>query len=273
MKEYRQRPYVKAKMKEYRQKPEVKAKKKEYRQRPYVKARIKEYLQRPEVKAKMKEYLQRPEVKAKYKKYRQKFIYLPTFGGKGEKQMYTNGITKEAKILLPKIIDKVLNDCIKNPGRYLEANKMDKNFYQDGRLIERIDWEKIMPMPRCAGGHDAQMQGLLKDITILAHWNIGEYWGTVATCVMLNDTQEIVIYNDYYGTCPGCDAWEDASDKTVMTICKQLAGGALIFKNLEECKKFLSSKKDATQYAWGSDACNGLLKEMNADKNTQEDQE
>jgi len=46
-------------------------------------------------------------------------------------------------------------------------------------------------------------------------------------------------------------------------------GGALIFQNLEECKKFLSSKKDATQYNWSEDVCNGLLGEMNADKNTQ----
>jgi len=146
---------------------------------------------------------------------------------------------------------------------------MDKNFYQDGRLIERIDWEKLMPMSRYAGGHDDQMQGLLKDVTVIAHWNEGDYQGSVATCVMLNDTQEVVIYNDYYGSCSGCDAWEDATDEDVKTMCKQLAGGALIFKNLEECKKFLSIKKDATQYDWSRDVCNGLLEEMNADKNTQ----
>lgn len=146
---------------------------------------------------------------------------------------------------------------------------MDKNFYQDGKLIDRIDWENLMPMSRYAGGHDDQMQGLLKDVTVIAHWNEGDYQGSVATCVKLNDTQEIVIYNDYYGSCSGCDAWEDATDDDVKTMCKQLAGGALIFQNLEECKKFLSSEKDATQYDWSKDICNGLLEEMNADKNTQ----
>ena len=64
------------KVKEYRQRPEVKARVKEYNQRPEVKARVKEYhkayYQRPEVKAKVKEYHQRPEVKAKVKAYYQK---------------------------------------------------------------------------------------------------------------------------------------------------------------------------------------------------------
>lgn len=87
MKEYRQRPEVKAKKrerdKEYRNMPENKARAKEYNkeyyktyiQRPGVKARIRkyvnEYLQNPENKAKRKkyssEYKKRPEVKAREK--------------------------------------------------------------------------------------------------------------------------------------------------------------------------------------------------------------
>jgi len=58
MKEYGQRPEVKAKHKEHM---------KEYYQRPEVKAKRREYMQRPEVKAKYREYYQRPEVKAKAK--------------------------------------------------------------------------------------------------------------------------------------------------------------------------------------------------------------
>lgn len=143
---------------------------------------------------------------------------------------------------------------------------MDKNFYQDGKLIERIDWKKLMPMKRYTGGHDEQMQGLLKDVTIIAHWNEGDYQGMVATCVKLNDTGEIVIYNDYYGSCSGCDSWEDADDAAVGTMCTQLAGGALIFKDLEECKKFLLSEKDTTQYNWGKEVCNGLLEEIRANE-------
>ena len=52
-------------MREYRQRPDVKAKQREYRQRPDVKAKQREYYQRPDVKAKQREYRQRPDVKAK----------------------------------------------------------------------------------------------------------------------------------------------------------------------------------------------------------------
>ena len=58
MREYRQRPEVKAKqreyMREYAQRPEVKAKQREY-QRKYMR----EYAQRPEVKARQRERYQR----------------------------------------------------------------------------------------------------------------------------------------------------------------------------------------------------------------------
>ncbi|WJG69575.1 hypothetical protein [Spiroplasma ixodetis] len=85
MKEYAQRPEIKARRKEYVKKSEVKERRKEYQQRPEVKAKKKEYAQRPEVKARRKkydqawyqknkdkkrEYEQRPEVKARRKEYK-----------------------------------------------------------------------------------------------------------------------------------------------------------------------------------------------------------
>ena len=48
------------------------------------------------------------------------FIRLPTFGGNGKHSLYTNGITEYAKKQLPKIVNKVLEDCIKNPRKYLD---------------------------------------------------------------------------------------------------------------------------------------------------------
>lgn len=124
---------------------------------------------------------------------------------------------------------------------------MTKKYYQSDKLIDRIDWENIMSMPRYAGGHDEQMQGLLKDVTVIAHWNEGDWQGMVATCVRLNDTGEVVIYNDYYGSCSGCDAWEDATDDDVRQNCRQLAAGAYIFENLDDCVEFLSGKEGESE--------------------------
>jgi len=92
----------------------------------------------------------------------------------------------------------------------------------NAELIERIDWENILKMSRYAGGHDEQMKGLLKDVEVITHWNEGDYQGEVATVVKLKDTKEIVAYTDYYGSCSGCDAWEDADDSSVKTMCIQL---------------------------------------------------
>lgn len=139
---------------------------------------------------------------------------------------------------------------------------MTETYYQSDKLVDRIDWENIMKMSRYAGGHDEQMRGLLKDVTILGHWNEGDYQGTVATCVKLNDTNEVVIYQDGYGSCSGCDAWEDATDDDVRQMCRQLACDAYVFKNLEDCRVFLQEVNKETDFAWRgfSDAASHLLK-------------
>ena len=138
-------------------------------------------------------------------------------------------------------------------------------YYQSDKLIERIDWEKIMKMPRYAGGHDEQMKGLFKGVKVIAHYNEGDYQGMVATCIKLKDTKEIVIYNDYYGSCSGCDAWEGATDDDVRQMCRQLACGALIFKNLEDCKSFLVNVNNQTGFNWSfSDIATRLLEHIRA---------
>lgn len=108
-------------------------------------------------------------------------------------------------------------------------------------LVERIDIEKILTMSRCAGGHDDQMRGLIRNSIVLAHWNEGDWQGQVATMIQLNDTKEVIIYDDYYGSCSGCDAWEYATDDDAIHMCKQLAAKAKIFANIDEALNFLKS--------------------------------
>ena len=117
----------------------------------------------------------------------------------------------------------------------------DKLYYQTDKLQSLIDWKNIMKMERWAGGHDEQMKGLFKDVEVIAHWNDGDYQGQVASCVKL-PTNEYVIYNDFYGSCSGCDAWEGACDDDVRTMCIGLANSAFIFKSLEDVKVFLSTQ-------------------------------
>jgi hypothetical protein len=123
---------------------------------------------------------------------------------------------------------------------------------QDNRLQELIDWDAVMPLPRYAGGHDEQMKLLFKNSTVLAHWNEGDYQGVVSTVCRLQDGR-ITAINDYYGSCSGCDCWEDATDDDVRRLCIDLANGAKIFQSVEQCVEWLASRgqhENYSDYEW-----------------------
>lgn len=115
-------------------------------------------------------------------------------------------------------------------------------------LQKQIDIENILKMPRYAGGHDDQMKGLIKGAKVIAHYNEGDYQGTVATCIKI-PSGEFILYNDFYGSCSGCDAWEDASDENIIKMCNDLVYDSLIFDTLEEVKIYLS-KETFDKYSW-----------------------
>lgn len=100
-------------------------------------------------------------------------------------------------------------------------------------LQKLIDFESCLMMPRYAGGHDEQMQGLFKGAKVLAHWNEGDYQGTVATAVQLEDGR-FCWYQDGYGSCYGCDSWEDASDDDVRKLLVGMSIDAEVFDTYEE---------------------------------------
>ena len=144
---------------------------------------------------------------------------------------------------------------------------MQKHIQTD-ELQNLIDWQNIMPMSRYAGGHDEQMKGLFKDVEVIAHWNENDYQGQVATCVKFIKGKfkgKYAIYNDYYGSCSGCDAWEDASDENVRKLCTDLSNSAYIFKTLEEVKEFLSNSNDeGKQWSSWSSVASNLLENINS---------
>ena len=142
-----------------------------------------------------------------------------------------------------------------------------KKYFQTDELQSLINWDAILPMERYAGGHDEQMKGLFKDVTVIAHWNENDYQGMVATCVKFNSGKykdHYGIYNDYYGSCSGCDAWEDASDELVKKLCIDLSNSTYIFKTLDDVKEFLQKKRaiDDDWSSW-SDVKGNLLNNIN----------
>jgi hypothetical protein len=138
---------------------------------------------------------------------------------------------------------------------------MEKKYYISDTLQKQIDWENIMKMSRYAGGHDSQMRGLFKNATVMAHWNEGDYQGKVATLVMLEDGR-YALYNDYYGSCSGCDSWEDASDEEVKTMCVGLANGAYIFESFLDVLEFLMDEEKEGSWSSWDDCKHGILTEF-----------
>jgi hypothetical protein len=138
---------------------------------------------------------------------------------------------------------------------------MTSKYIQSNELQSQIDWDAIMKMSRYAGGHDEQMEGLFKGSSPVGHWNEGDYQGKVATCVQLTDGR-YAIYHDYYGSCSGCDSWEDASDESVKAMCIGLADSAYIFGFLQDVLDFLT-EASASEWSgfesWQPDAARGLL--------------
>lgn len=139
---------------------------------------------------------------------------------------------------------------------------MEKKYKQDDSLQKLIDWESIMGMSRYAGGHDEQMQGLISGAVVIGHWNEGDYQGMVATCIKLPDGR-FAIYNDYYGSCSGCDSWEDATDEEVKNMCIGLANGAYVFNTIEDVKEYLSSAEEDSAWSSWSNVKGNLLEAIN----------
>ncbi len=61
---------------------------------------------------------------------------------------------------------------------------------------------------------------------------------------------KIVIVSDYFGSCSGCDGWEDADDETVRNMCIQLANNSHMFDSLKEAVDFLKMVVESEDSAY-----------------------
>lgn len=108
-------------------------------------------------------------------------------------------------------------------------------------LVESINWDAVMEQPRYAGGHDEIMLSVFDGAAeVIAHYNSGGYDGDVATAWKF-PCGTVAIITDYYGSCSGCDAYEDASDEDLRRLVSNMVGSARIFDTPEDAAKFCDS--------------------------------
>jgi len=97
--------------------------------------------------------------------------------------------------------------------------------------VALVDWDRAMAAPRCAGGHTDVMHALFRNAEVIAHFDGDDYQGTVAFAYRFGDGS-VVLVTSYYGSCCGCDSWEDASDADARKLIHDLAANAHWFPSL-----------------------------------------
>jgi hypothetical protein len=137
------------------------------------------------------------------------------------------------------------------------------------KLLNLIDWDLVMKAPRGAGGHDEVMQSIFgSNAVVVAHWNEGDYQGTVMTAYLFAD-DSVGIISDGYGSCSGCDSWDGASDEDARSMITSLVDSCRLCSSMEEAIDFCASVENrAYDYLFnGAVHLGGSLKKMLAIKN------
>lgn len=121
-------------------------------------------------------------------------------------------------------------------------------------LKDFLDWNRIMKAEgRSAGGHSEILDCLFKDSVVLASHIDDDYQGKTGYVYIVHNFinfAKIVVVSDYFGSCSGCDVWEDASDEDIRDLCIQLANNAHMFDSINEAIEFLDhiAKNKPSEY-------------------------
>jgi hypothetical protein len=114
-------------------------------------------------------------------------------------------------------------------------------------LEKYIDWDLVIKQPRYAGGHEDVMFNIFgKNASVIAHWIEDDYQGSEAFAYQFPDGS-VVLITDYFGSCSGCDAWEDATDEDAKGMIRDMVSSSRVFSNIKDaivfCEGFVNDTK------------------------------
>jgi hypothetical protein len=116
------------------------------------------------------------------------------------------------------------------------------------QLLDLINWDAVLAAPRYAGGHSDVMAAIFEgNAKVLCHYTENDYQGTLAIAYQFPDGG-VAIVTDYFGSCSGCDSWEDASDDSARLMVTSLVTSARLFDTVEEAREFCKGAKSAEDY-------------------------
>lgn len=109
--------------------------------------------------------------------------------------------------------------------------------------LDLVNWDAALAAPRAAGGHDEMMLALYTGRgEVIAKWNEGDYQGEIAYAYLLPGGV-VAIITDYYGSCGGCDSWEDAGDDDARKLITSIVTSARVFETRSEAAEWAASIK------------------------------
>lgn len=136
-------------------------------------------------------------------------------------------------------------------------------------LKDFLDWDRILKQRGSAGGHTEIMEVLFINGIVLGSVSTNDYQGYVGYAYLVygwTHTAKIVVISDSYGSCSGCDGWEDAGEADLRQLCTNLANDAHSFDSVEEAIEWLmKAKDDSAYYEWrelGEKLANELSKKL-----------
>ncbi len=128
-------------------------------------------------------------------------------------------------------------------------------------LKDYINWEVLIKQSRCAGGHTDIMDNLFYGAEIAASYVESDYQGKEGYVYKLMDGR-FVLVNDYFGSCSGCDAWEDADDDTAKELINAIVNNAKVVGSIDEAIQYLESMENSAEHYDWDGLCGELLKEL-----------
>ena len=134
----------------------------------------------------------------------------------------------------------------------------------DFMLKDFIDWDVMMALERYAGSHTRNLSGLFLHSQVIAEATEGDYSGSDGMVYLFTPPNpgapaKIVLLSDYFGSCSGCDSWEDATDKDFKALMIAIANNARMFDSIEECIEYLESGDKGYEF---EDLSDDLIKEL-----------
>jgi hypothetical protein len=120
------------------------------------------------------------------------------------------------------------------------------------QLLGLIDWPTAMAAPRCSGGHQEVLGAIFGDnAKVIAEWTENGYSGEVIFAYQFKDGH-VAIISDSFGSCSGCDSWENTGDDEAKRMIISLVDSCRLFINVFAayvyCEKEANSAAEEYHY-------------------------